>query len=105
MNVNAAKNRTDPIDGKSVQGLYQEYGLFFTPGNNSIETGILRVNSYIERGKLKIYHTCVNIVREHLEYKFPELDIDKESKNLDERPIKANDHICDALRYLSMALR
>lgn len=100
----SAKNRTDPIDGRSVQGLYQEYGLFFTPGNNSIETGILRVNSYIERGKLKIYHTCVNIVREHLEYKFPELDIDEESKNLDERPIKANDHSCDALRYLCMAL-
>lgn len=99
----SAKNKTDPINGKSIQGLYQEYNLFFSPANNSIETGILRVNSYIERGKLKIYHTLVNTVREHLNYKFPELDID-DDKNPDEKPVKKDEHSCDAVRYLCMAL-
>jgi phage terminase large subunit len=99
----SAKNKTDPVNGKSIQGLFQEYGMFFSPANNHIEAGILKVNSYVERGKIKIYHTCVNTVREHLGYKFPELDID-DDKNPDEKPLKKDEHSCDALRYLCMAL-
>lgn len=99
----SAKNRTDPINGKSVQSLYAEYGLFFTEGNNSIEAGLLKVNSYINNGKLKVFNTCVNIIREGLNYKFPEVTMDNE-KNLDEKPVKANDHAMDALRYALMRL-
>jgi hypothetical protein len=99
----AAKNRTDIVNGKSAQGLYQEYGLYFTAGNNSVETGILRVNSYIERGKLKIYNTCTAVAKEGLNYKFPEISMDSD-KNLDEKPIKKDDHIMDALRYALMRL-
>jgi PBSX family phage terminase large subunit len=98
------RNKTDPVNGKSVQSLYQEYDLFFTPGNNSIETGILRVNSYIERGKWRIYRTCVNLMKEGLHYKFPELDMDSADENLDEKPIKANDHAMDSIRYGFMRL-
>lgn len=98
------RNKTDPVNGKSVQGLYQEYGLYFTEGNNSVEAGILRVNSYIERGKWKIYSTCVNLFREGIQYKFPELDMDKAGENLDERPEKKNDHAMDSIRYGFMRL-
>jgi phage terminase large subunit len=97
------KNKTDPVNGKSVLGLYSEQGIFWTPGNNDIETGLLRVNAYIEHGKFKIYSTCVNTIREHLHYKFPEITMD-DDKNLDERPEKKNEHSCDALRYMMMAL-
>jgi PBSX family phage terminase large subunit len=97
------KNKTDPVNGKSVLGLYSEYGLFFSPANNDIMAGILRVNSYIERGKLKIFNTCTNTVREHLRYKFPEITMD-DDKNLDENPLKKDEHSCDATRYMMMAL-
>ena len=97
------KNKTDVMQGKSVQGLFQEYDMFFQLGNNNIEAGLLRVNSYIERGRMKVYYTCVNIVREHLNYKYPEVDID-DDKNLDEKPVKKDEHSCDALRYLCMRL-
>jgi phage terminase large subunit len=100
----SAKNTTDPINGKNVQALYQEYGLYFQPANNAIEAGILKVNSYIERGKLKIHDTCANLIREMQNYKFPEQSMDVDNKNLKENPIKANDHACDALRYLLMRL-
>lgn len=100
----SAKNKTDPINGKSVQSLYQEYGLYFQPANNNIEAGILKVNSYIERGKLKIHDNCPNLIRELQNYKFPELTTDGADKNLKENPIKANDHAADALRYLLMRL-
>lgn len=98
------RNKTDPVNGKSVQGLYQEYGLYFTEGNNSVEAGILRVNSYIERGKWKVYRTCINLLKEGIGYKFPELSMDDANENLDERPIKANDHAMDSIRYGFMRL-
>ena len=97
------KNKTDPIAGKSVQGLYQEYGIFWSLGNNNIEAGVLKVNSYIERGKLKVFSILTNTIREHLGYKYPEINMDNE-KNLDERPEKKNEHSCDAGRYQIMTL-
>lgn len=96
-------NKTDPVNGKSIQGLYQEYGIHWSLGNNKIEAGILKVNSYIERGKLKVFNTLPNTIREHMNYKFPELSID-DTKNLDEKPDKKNEHSCDAGRYQIMGL-
>lgn len=91
------RNKTDPVNGKSVQALYQEYGLYFQPGNNNIEAGILKVNSYIERGKWKIFRDkCPNLCREAINYKFPELSMDNANKNLDEKPVKVNDHAMDS---------
>ena len=100
----SAKNKTDPINGKSVQAFYQEYGLYFQPANNAIEAGILKVNSYIERGKLKIHDTCPNLIRELQNYKYPDQTTDDTDKNLKENPVKANDHAADALRYMLMRL-
>ena len=99
----SAKNKSDPINGKSVQSLYAEYGLFFMEANNSIEAGLLKVNSYINNGKLKVFNTCVNTIKEGLNYKFPEVTMDNE-KNLDEKPLKRGDHAMDALRYALMRL-
>lgn len=99
------KNKTDPVNGKSVQSLYQEYGMFFSPGNNNIEAGILKVNSYIERGRWKILRDkCPNLCREAINYKFPELTMDNADENLDEKPVKANDHAMDDCRYGFMRL-
>lgn len=101
----AMKNRSaDVVNGKSVQALYQDYNLYFSEGNNKVEAGIMRVNSYINRNKLKIFRqSCPNLVKEIVNYRYPELDMDEE-KNLDENPIKYNDHACDALRYMCMRL-
>lgn len=100
----STKNKTDPINGKSVQALYQEYGLFFQPGNNAIEAGILKVNSYIERGKWVIFSDeCPNLAREGINYKFPEITMD-DDKNPDEKPVKKDDHAMDSTRYGFMRL-
>jgi PBSX family phage terminase large subunit len=97
----ATKNRmNDVINGKSIQSHFQEYGLYFTLGNNSMEYGLAKVNSYIELKKLKIYKTCINGIKELLQYTYPETDIDNADENRDEKPEKKNDHLCDALRYM-----
>lgn len=95
----------DVVNGKNVLELYQEYGLFFQKGNNRMEAGILRVNEYIESGRLKIFRSCVDLTREIINYKYKETTMDDaENRNLDERPIKNKDHSVDALRYMLMKL-
>lgn len=96
----ATKQRTNPIEGKSVQTHLQEYGMFFQAGNNALDYGIAKVGSYIELKKLKIYRTCTNLIKEAISYKYPELDMDNFHENQDEKPIKANDHAMDSLRYM-----
>jgi PBSX family phage terminase large subunit len=97
----AIKNRmNDVINGKNIQSHFMEYGLYFSLGNNNIEYGLTKVNSYIEAGKLKIYKTCINGITELLQYTYPETDIDNAEDNLDEKPEKKNDHLCDAMRYM-----
>lgn len=100
----SAKNATDPINGKSVQSLYQEYGLYFQPANNNIEAGILKVNAYIELGKLKVHDVCPNLIREMLNYRYQDIEDESKDQNLKEKPIKAHDHSADSLRYLLMRL-
>lgn len=97
----ACKNRmNDVMNGKSVLTHFQEYGLYFSPGNNNLEYGLSKVNAYIEAGKLKIYKNCIHLIGELLGYVYPEVDIDNADENLDEKPTKKNDHLADALRYM-----
>lgn len=97
----ACKNRmNDVVNGKSILNHFQEYGLYFSLGNNNLEYGLSKVNTYIEAGKLKIYKTCFNLIDEMLKYVYPEVDIDNAEENLDEKPVKQNDHLMDAMRYM-----
>lgn len=98
------RNKTDPVNGKSVQALYQEYGLYFGPGNNDVEAGLLKVNSYIERGKwIILKDRCPNLAREGIRYRYPEVTMD-DKKNPDEKPVAKDDHAMDSMRYGFMRL-
>lgn len=93
----STRNKTDPVEGRSVQFLYQEYDLYFAMGNNSIDAGILRVNSYIMRGKWKILvDRCPELAKEGINYKWKETSMDDDHKNLDEKPVKNKDHGMDS---------
>lgn len=97
----AIKNRmNDVIGGKNIQSHFMEYGLYWQLGNNNLEYGLAKVNAYIEAEKIKIYKTCVNLIKEMLQYTYPEVDIDNADENLDEKPEKKNDHLMDAMRYM-----
>lgn len=99
------KAERDPRTGKNVQTLYQEYGIYWSLGNNKIEAGILKVNSYIERRKwIILTDKCPNLAREIVNYKWPEVTMDDADENRPEKPVKARDHACDSVRYGFMLL-
>ena len=82
---------------------YAEYGLWFKPGNNQIEAGIMKVYTYFSLKRLKVMSNCVNVIKEGRAYKYKESSIDQ-TKNRGEKPIDANNHAMDALRYMIMEL-
>lgn len=78
---------------------YSEYGLWFKPGVNQLDSGIMKVFTYFNLGKLKIMESCVNTIKEGREYKYKETALDQD-KNRGEKPHDANNHAMDALRYI-----
>lgn len=65
----------------------------------SIVAGINKVKEAFITGKLKINKRCVNLISELEMYSY---DDEKGDRNEDEKPVKANDHLLDALRYVVM---
>ena len=103
MPVADPKGQNRGADFRSYFGHYQEYGIFFKPGNNTLESGLMKVFTYFSLGKLKIHANCVNLIRELREYKYKPTDLDQD-KNRGEKPIDANNHTMDAMRYIIQEL-
>jgi hypothetical protein len=103
MPVADPKGQNRGADFRSYFGHYREYGIFFKAGNNRLESGLMKVFTYFELGKLKIHSSCVNIIRELREYKYKPTELNQD-KNRGEKPVDANNHTMDALRYIIQEL-
>ncbi len=85
----------DSAEPKTIDYLFKQGWTGLKPcikGQDSVEHGI---GLLLER-KINIHKDSVNLIKEFTEYMW---DSDKEGKPLN-KPIKANDHAIDALRYL-----
>lgn len=94
----------------SVVEEYSEHGIHCSRANNEVLAGINRVSEFMlvdqnrihpihgENGSpmLFIFNTCINLLNEIPDYTWKEQGGDTTDK---ERPVKKNDHACDALRY------
>ena len=68
-------------------------------GKDSIEAGIKRIKELLISRKLRINKRCINLISEFEMYSYEDEEAEKNQK---ERPVKANDHALDALRYVVM---
>lgn len=66
-------------------------------GKDSIKNGIDRVRELLKQGRLKINKQCLNLVWEFETYAYPVKRPDNPNPEI---PIKENDHLLDALRYV-----
>lgn len=64
--------------------------------NNDVLNGISSVSTLFENRRLKVVRSAENMRKELLSYVWD----DKAQERGDDRPIKANDHFLDALRYV-----
>lgn len=76
-------------------------GLRIRRADNGVAEGIQLVSSVLSAGILKIHPRCENLIRELAGYRW---DPKAQQAGLD-KPVKTDDHACDALRYALMAHR
>jgi len=60
--------------------------------NNEVVPGIMNVSSALQYGRLKIHHSCIDLIREMGLYSWDE-------KAIEDKPLKENDHAADDTRY------
>lgn len=71
-------------------------GKFITPADNDVINGIRTVSNLLGTGKIRIHEErCPELIKEMYGYYWDE----KAALKGEEKPIKQNDHGCDALRY------
>ena len=88
--------------GRSDQMEYADAGIYTVPGQNAVPAGINRVKTYLETGQLEICANCSELIDEFRRYRWssPKQRGEDDPR---EKPIKKDDHMLDALRYVVMA--
>ncbi|MBZ6207535.1 PBSX family phage terminase large subunit [Streptomyces olivaceus] len=84
----------DPSAASFIQQLKRDR-LTPTPANNSVLDGIRTVSSLLATDRLKVHSSCRGLIAEISGYAWD----DKAAEKGEDKPIKAADHSCDALRY------
>ncbi|MDE6604429.1 MAG: terminase family protein [Clostridia bacterium] len=88
--IDSAADQHTLASRKSVSELFYDRGILVnTNVDKQLFSGIASVKSYFAEGKIKIFSTCVNLIRELKSYWWGKGD----------KPIKKDDHALDALRY------
>jgi len=90
----AARGRSQ-ADGVALIDIYRNCGLHIEPAINAVETGIYAVWQLLSSGKLKVFRSLGNWLRELRIYE----------RDRDGKIVKQNDHLMDATRYLVMSGR
>lgn len=87
---------------RTLIDLMSEQGVFFKPGHVNRDARVLRLNTYIENGKLEIFNTCEGLVKEIKNLKFKEIvGADGMRSN---KPDDKDDHGVCALEWATMEL-
>ncbi len=88
--IDSAADQHTLASRKSVSELFYERNIIVnTNVDKQLFSGIAQVKSYFAENKIKIFSTCVNLIRELKTYWWGKGD----------KPIKKDDHALDALRY------
>lgn len=91
--IDPASRGRSQIDGQKLFEIYQKEGLKLYIADNAVEAGIYEVWQRLQTGRLKIFKSCTNLLRELSLYH-------RDDKG---KIAKTNDHLCDCLRYLCMS--
>lgn len=89
----AARGRSQ-VDGTRLMAIYGELGLTLTKADNSLEAGLLEVLQRLSTGRLKVFRTLVNWLKEFRFYQRDERGHVKDGQA---------DHLMDDTRYICMS--
>jgi phage terminase large subunit len=89
----------DPAAEGFILQLKEDSNLRIRAANNAVLKGIQLVSSALDAGALMITPRCKHLIDELMGYSWDP----KAQERGEDKPIKQNDHGCDALRYGLMA--
>lgn len=96
----ASRNKNNQT-GRSDQMEFADHGVFTSPGQNAVRPGINKVKERLKADKLQITSDCPELIAEFKKYRWAS---PKRSENdAREAPVKRDDHLLDALRYVVMS--
>lgn len=78
----------------------RQNNIITTDAENSVIDGIRKVSTFFDNERLFIHNSCSNTLKELSSYIWDE----KAGKKGEDKPVKANDHCLDALRYCIYSL-
>lgn len=87
--IDPASRGRSQVDGKQLLEIYTEQSLNLIPAINAVEAGIYEIWVRFTTGRLRIFQSCVNLIKELRLYR-------RDEKG---RVVKENDHGMDCLRY------
>ena len=87
---------------KSLAEHFLDFNIAFKPGFVNVDARIFRLNTYFETGKILIFNTCTDLIRELREYKFkPDESM---HSGFTGKPEDKNNHGINALEWIAMEL-
>jgi phage terminase large subunit len=88
---------------KTLSDQFLDYGISFMPGAISVDARIMRLNTYMESGKLKIFDTCTLLNNELSDYKFKERTMNDRDRKV-AGPVDVNNHSINCLEWITMEM-
>lgn len=85
----------DPSAASFIEQLFRDKVPNVIAAENAVLDGIRTVSSLLSADRLRIHASCVGLIDELPGYSWD----DAAAERGDDKPIKENDHSCDALRY------
>lgn len=86
----------DPSNPTAIDKINRTQGISCEKADNEVIEGISEVERHLSNNLIRINKTCVNMIREFQSYRW---------KKKGEEPVKKDDHLMDALRYLLQSIR
>ncbi len=87
-------------DPETIGNRYRQMGIPVVGANNDVQGGIDKVTQYFKSNKIKITQSCESLRRELINYQWEQPSASRMDMNAPEKPLKKDDHSCDALRYM-----
>ena len=96
----AARNRVNQT-GRSDQMEFADHGILTIAGQNAVRPGINRVKERFQSSRLFVQTNCPHLDYELRRYRWRKPPLTDEDAR--EAPVKKDDHLLDALRYVIMS--
>jgi phage terminase large subunit-like protein len=99
--IDPASRNKNAQTGRSDQQEFSDHGIYTLPGQNAVSAGINRVKERIDARKLQVAVNCRELQGQFKRYRWVK-DSGRGEHEAREQPVKRDDHLLDALRYVCM---